>query len=458
MDSGLSGPSETSQPRRLFISTGLAAALNPLNSTMIAIALPMIAISFDVSSGTLIHWLVTGYLVVTIVCQTPGGKMGDMWGYGFTLALGRWLFVAGTLAAVFAPSLPPLIAGRMLMAAGGALLIPTAMALIRIHVPPERMATAFGRMSAVMAAAAAVGPPLGGLLIETFGWQSVFFANLPILVVSWLLQRGIKLSPSRETTAPGFDWIGSSLLAAGLFTGLVGFRVPGSMTVGLLSAAVIFLVAFVFWERRIPEPVLDFRLFARSRFAAGSFISATQNLAMYALIFQMPFIFRDLSDLPQTSVGFAMLALTAGMVIFAPLGGRVSRIIGPRLTVVIGGLMSMVGVALLTDLEIWQSVSSVFFRLGLVGLGIGLSSGPTQASAMGAVGRNESGMAAAAMSTTRYFGGVAGIAILGYVLPDMASGDSSAGHITAFWIFGASYGVSVLLALALPGKNDAAHI
>jgi len=448
----------TSQPPRLFVSTGLAAALNPLNSTMIAVALPLISTSFGVSSGALIHWLVTGYLVVTIVCQTPGGKMGDLWGYNVTLSIGRWLFVAGTVAAVFSPSLPPLVAGRLLMAAGGALLVPTTMALIRIHVPPERRPIAFGRMSAVMAAAAAAGPALGGVLIDAFGWQSVFLANLPILAVSWWLERGIKLARSRgaalDSRAPGFDWIGTGLLAAGLVTGLIGVRLPGTMTVGLLTAAVIFLGSFVFWERRVPEPVLDFRLFTRPRFAAGSLIVATQNLAMYALIFQMPFLFADLSDLPQSAVGLSMLALTAGMVVFAPLGGRVASVIGSRLTVVIGGLASMVGVALLTDLAIWQSASSVFVRLGLIGLGLGLSSGPTQAAAMGAVDSHESGMAAAAMSTTRYFGGIAGIAILSSLLPDVGAGEPITKHVTAFWIFGASYGISVFLALALPGKGE----
>jgi MFS family permease len=330
------------------------------------------------------------------------------------------------------------------------------MALIRIHVPADRRPTAFGRMSAVMAGAAALGPALGGVLIDTFGWHSVFLANLPILAVSWLLQRSIKLSPLRSPATharpAGFDWIGSVLLTVGLVAGMIGVRVPGTMTAGLLILAVIFLAAFVFWELRVSAPVLDLRLFARPLFAAGSLIVATQNLAMYALVFQMPFLFRDLSDLPQSVVGLAMLALTAGMVVFAPLGGRVATYIGARLTVVIGGLTSTVGVALLADLEIWQSATEVFFRLGLIGLGLGLSAGPTQASAMGAVHQHESGMAAAAVSTSRYFGGIAGIAILSSLMPDTGLGEAVTGHLTAFWIFVASFAVSVLLALALPGK------
>jgi MFS family permease len=453
-------PEITSQPTRLFVSTGVAAALNPLNSTMIAVAMPAIGASFAVSSGALMHWLVTGYLVATIVCQTPGGKMGDMWGYSLTLTLGRWLFVAGTAAAVLAPNMPPLVIGRLLMAAGGALLVPTTMALIRIHVSPTRRPSAFGRMSAVMATAAAIGPALGGVLIDTFGWQSVFLANLPILVVSWLLQRGIDLSGSQEGRSTGsmanFDWIGTLLLSAGLITGMIGLRVPGAMTALLLGSAVLFFVAFAAWERRVPEPVLDLGLFKRPRFAAASLIVATQNLAMYALIFHMPFLFSDLSDLPKSIVGLAMLALTAGMVVFATLGGRVAAQIGVRLTVALGGLSCMVGVALLANLEVWQSLAGVIAPLGLIGLGLGLSAGPNQAAAMNVVAHSESGMAAAALSTTRYFGGIAGIATLSALLPDTAAGEDAAGHLTAFWIYVASCGVSVLLAFALPGKDKSA--
>ena len=474
-------PEVTSQPTRLFVSTGLAAALNPLNSTMIAVAMPVIGLSFGVTSGALIHWLVTGYLIATIVCQTPGGKMGDLWGFDFTLSLGRWLFVAGTLAAVFAPNMPPLVIGRLLMAAGGALLVPTTMALIRIHVSPERRPTAFGRMSAVMAAAAAIGPALGGVLIDAFGWQSVFLANLPILVVSWLLQRGIDLSSTRESqpaaSATNFDWTGTLLLSAGLITGMIGLRVPGVMTVLLLGLAVVFFAVFALWENRVAEPVLDLRLFKRLRFVAGGLIVATQNLAMYALIFQMPFLFSDLSNLPNSIVGIAMLALTAGMVAFAPMGGRVAAVIGSRMTVAAGGLMCMSGVALLADLavwqslndvvipsgmgglellanfEVWRSLSAIVVPLGLIGLGLGLSAGPNQASAMGVVAHSESGMAAAVLSTTRYLGGIAGIVTLSALLPDTAAGDDVAAHMTAFWVYVVSCGVAVVMTFALPGRG-----
>jgi MFS family permease len=157
---------------RLLAAVAIAAALTPLNSTMIAIALPAMSAAFGVAAATITAWVVTGYLVAVMSFQIPAGTVSDRIGYGHALNLGRWLFLAGTAVGVIAPALAFVVTGRLLMAAGGALMVPTAMALIRVTVPPERRPSAFGAMGAVMGTAAALGPAVGGVLTAQFGGRA----------------------------------------------------------------------------------------------------------------------------------------------------------------------------------------------------------------------------------------------------------------------------------------------
>ncbi|MEA2462488.1 MAG: pyruvate, water dikinase, partial [Acidobacteriota bacterium] len=200
-------------PRR-FIGLGLAALLAPLNSTIIAVALPTITTAFVASPALATRWLVTAYLVVTIVAQSPAGKLADLWGTSRVLTLGRSMFGLGALLAAFSPSLPVLGAGRMLMALGGAFTIPTVFAFLRNSVPHERRGRVFGVFGAIMGAAAAAGPIIGGFLTTRFGWHSIFFVNVPVVLLSFAFvppERAPerKEGPRRVTK---FDFAGSALL------------------------------------------------------------------------------------------------------------------------------------------------------------------------------------------------------------------------------------------------------
>src|SRR5687768_11547287 len=181
-------PGTLGHPRSVLASAALGAALTPLNSTMVAVALPALSMEFSAPPATVTLFVITGYLVATIVSQMPAGSIADRVGYARALTWGRWIFGVGAAAGMLAPSLAFVVAGRLLMAAGGALIIPTAMALVRIAVPPERRSRAFGIMGSVMGGAAAIGPALGSWMTEHFGWRSLFVINVPILLLSWMLQ------------------------------------------------------------------------------------------------------------------------------------------------------------------------------------------------------------------------------------------------------------------------------
>jgi MFS family permease len=428
----------------------VAAGLTPLNSTMIAVALPEMAAQFGAPAASVTVSVVTGYLIATVVCQMPAGSVADRVGYGRALTLGRWIFAGGALAAVLAPGLTVVVMGRLFMAAAGALMVPTAMALIRVAVPPERRPRAFGAMGAVMAGSAAAGPAIGALLMARLGWRALFLVNLPLLLCSRLLQpASLATAHPRSAATRPFDWPGTTLLGAALVLIIAATRSPVPLAYGLGGLGLLLFAALVIHERRAQAPILDLALFTRPAFAAGASVIALQNLAMYSLLVLVPFLFAPGGG--SSRLGLAIVAMTATMAVTAPVGGWLAERVGLKTVVTAGGLLGAFGVAALTRLAAEASIAEIGSRLLFVGLGIGLSTGPSQAGALGAVDPRQSGMASAAVSMLRYLGAIGGTVILALAL----SGGEPAGggrYGGAMWTFVAAFLISSACALGLGGR------
>ena len=438
---------------RLFISSTLAACLLPLNSTMIAVALPEIGLAFDTGPAELNQALVVIYLLAAIVAQSPAGKFGDVFGHSRVLSLGRWLFAGAALLAVFSPYLFGLSISRVMMATGGALMIPATMALLRIHIDVERRSRLFGFFGSAMAGAAALGPLIGGVLTENFGWASVFLANIPILALSIALHpRGLgdTRNPGKRPTLRSIDWLGSLLIGAGLVALVIMTRTTGTTVIILGVIGAVSIGWFVFWELRVPVPVIDLALFRRPTFTAGALMIALQNVAMYATLFQVPFFLTILLDAGPSEIGIVLLAMSGGMVLFAPVGGLLSERLGIRRTVSGGVILSIIGMGSL--IATFGAPSLVIVTAGVLvfGCGLGLSHGPIQAAALSAIPPADSGMASGVIATLRYIGGVTGIAALGLLLAsDPASADLAI-HRYGFMLYTASLVLTLFLAIAMP--------
>jgi MFS family permease len=427
-------------------SAALGAALTPLNSTMVAVALPALSSEFMAPAASVTLFVVTGYLVATLVSQMPAGSVADRVGYARALTWGRWIFAAGAVAGMVAPSLWIVIVARLLMAAGSALINPTAMALLRISIPPERRSRAFGTMGAVMGGAAAIGPALGAALVSFFGWRSLFLINLPLLAISWLLQPAVD---RESTTAPptgAFDWPGSVLTGTALVLVTFSARSGGTPAIWMAAAAVILFAVLLWHERRVARPVLQLELFREHGFTAGALIISTQNLAMYSLLIQVPFLFGDGSS--DSRLGLAIIAMTATMAVMSPVGGRLVERVGIRAVVGVGGLAAAAGVTGLAQLPASASSLQIAGWLLVVGLGLGLSTGPANASALTAVPPHLSATASATVSMLRYLGAIAGTVILSYAFAGGAGG--AARHHVALWVFVGSLLASALLGATLP--------
>ncbi len=434
----------------------LGAALIPLNSTMIAVALPAIGETFSVSPGDLTLWLVTSYLLVNIILQSPAGKLGDMLGRRRAFGIGLSLFAVGVLIATFAPFLAAVVASRILMAAGGAMLLPNAMALLRTVIAEERRSRAFGYFGAMLGASAATGPLVGGFLTEYYGWEAIFLVNLPILLLSWVLVQSDS-SYERESmenhgSRARFDFTGMGLLAISLGIIVIGMKSDGLWPLAAIAFGGLGLYGFTRWERRTPDPLIDLQLFRRIPFVIGGSVIGLQNLGMYALLFQLPFLLIGWYQLDPVAIGQILLTMTIFMVLFSSIGGRMAEWLGARTTILSGLFISLIGMIMLLATAgsatlWWMSIS-----LAWVGGGIGMVMGPAQAAALSAISPEQSGVASGVLSTMRYLGGVAGITIISTVLTDADPAAMLEQNKLCFGIYVGVYLFALLLALMLPGR------
>jgi EmrB/QacA subfamily drug resistance transporter len=442
---------------RLLVAIALSAALAPLNSTMVAVALPEISRDLRADSGVLRQALVTSYLLTNIVLQSPGGKLGDRLGHRRALGLGQLIFAAGAALAYVLPVLPVLAVSRVIMAAGGAIVVPSATALLRTELPPEVRGRAFGIFGAAMALSAATGPKVGALLVGHFGWTSIFLANVPVLLLSAALAHvGAPARPATPAPAaprPRFDVVGSVLLGAslvGLVLGLGDARLRWAAALGALG-----FVPFMVWERRAADPIIDFSLFKQRAFVGGSLIIAIQNFAMYSTIFELPQVAGRLFSVGPRDIGNTLIAMMITMVVASPIAGRGSERFGARAVALLGCSLALGGMILLAALPL-NAMTDAIPALVMLGAGLGLTSAPSQSAAMSDVPRDKSGMAAGLTSTMRYLGGMAGLTVLGLVLTDNPAGEVALReHTTAISIFCVSLVLTIGFALLLPGRAAA---
>lgn len=431
----------------------------PLNSTMIAVALPDISAQLDADPAVVTQALVTSYLVAAIVLQSPAGKVGDRISHTRMVAIGQVLVGAGALLGYLAPSLAWLTVARILMAAGGAVLLPATVALLRRTLPPELRGRAFGAFGAVMALAAALGPLMGGALVDAFGWPSVFVANLPVLAVSVGLGAMAGRVPSSDVRAarPRFDSLGSILLAAALTSLVLGLRPEGSHTVVLLGAGIGLLVPFVLWEQRAADPVIAFFLFRSVTFSAGTVAIAAQNLVMYALLFEVPLIAQELFDLDARGTGQLLVSLMLAMVVVSPIGGRLVDRVGARTVAVAGSVVALAGIVGLARVDL-TAAGQVAVPLALLGAGLGLATPAAQSASITAAPVEHAGMAAGVGSTMRYLGGLTGVAVM-TVLLDVSGTRAAvvAEHRTLMMLFAGSLLVGLVCAALLPARGAVAR-
>lgn len=405
----------------LLIAVALGSMLAPLNSTMIVVALPSILDDFghSLAWGS---WIVVSYLVAMAAIQPLGGNLGDRYGRRRMFICGLVGFLLASLGAALAPTIEALIVARTIQALTGATAIPNGVALVRANLPPERQGRAFGMIGSGIAIAAAAGPPLGGIVSETLGWRWIFAANIVLVIPALALAS--RLRADRPQRRGRFDLVGALLLLVGLVMlalSLTVWRLESvpwvvAPLLGLLAATA--LLVLVLRARRVDAPALNPALFQRPGFTPATLAVLFSNMAMYTVLLSLPIYLNKRAGWSSGEIGVLLAGLSLQMIIFSPLGGRLSDQRGRRFPAVLGTALIVAGVFPLIALTADWTWFMLLVPLVVLGIGVGLSAAPVQAAAVNAVAASEAGQAAGLFSTMRYLGSILGSAGLAAILSD----------------------------------------
>jgi EmrB/QacA subfamily drug resistance transporter len=409
------------QQKPLILSSLLLAAFAiNLDTTIVNVALPTLVRELH-ASNTQLEWIVDAYNLVFAAFVLASGNLSDRLGRKGVLLAGLGVFGAATIAGGLGNSPGELIAARAVMGLGAALIFPATLSLLtNVFTERGERARAIGLWGATTGVGIAAGPILGGWLLEHFSWSSVFFALAPIAAVAAILVAWT-VPTSRDPAAPPADRPGLVLSTAA--TGLLIYTIieaPNQgwdatrSVVGFVVTAML-LVAFVAWEQRTPEPMLDVALFKNLRFSAASGAVAITFFSLMGFIFIVTLYFQFLKGYGPLETGVRLLPVATTVGITSVLGTALAVRAGTKL-VVAGGMVSLaVGL-------IWTSsasASTTYLRIAgqmvLIGAGIGLTSAPATESIMGAVSRARAGIGSAINDATRILGATLGVAVIGSI-------------------------------------------
>ena len=461
--------------RRLILLTIAAGTfVSVLDQTGVSLALPLMASEFD-ATIPLVQWVALGYMLTTGSLLLPAGRLSDMVGRKVVYVAGFCVFVIGAVCAASSPNLMAIIAFRIVQGAGSAMIQANGMAILTTTFPAQQRGQVIGMFMTMVGLGAIMGPILAGVVVETFGWRSVFMASVPLGGVSLVAAMAVLIrdTPSirsvRQLVAR-FDWAGAVVSASGLAVFLLvltnayrlGWTSPAVVTA--LFASVGLLVAFVYWERRASQPMLDLELFRRRIFALGTSASFFGFLAGTSVFSMMPFYLQDVLDLSPRVAGLYIAPAALGFALAGPLAGRLADKLGPRRVEFAG--LGMLGVSLifLGSLTVNTSPEVVAVAMALQGLGMGVFYTPNTASVLSVVERSKFGVATAFLNMTRNTANVAGIGLATTIVtvamaskgfePSLDAVAAGVGGVEvaftqglriAFLLLGAFIGVSIVL-------------
>jgi EmrB/QacA subfamily drug resistance transporter len=436
---------ELSPRRRLLVLAICCMSLFivGLDVTIVNIALPSIKNDLHASVSGL-QWTLDAYTVVLASLLMLSGSTADRVGRRRTFQTGLVIFTAGSLLCSLAPGLGWLIAFRAVQAVGGSMLNPVAMSIItNTFTDPRERARAIGVWGGVIGISLALGPVIGGGLVESVGWRSIFWINIPVGLAAVVLSARF-VPESKAARARRLDPVGQVLVIA-VLASLTYAIIEGpksgfasAQTLGLFAFCAACLIALVVYERRRLEPLVEVRLFRSAPFSGATAIAVLAFASLGGFLFLNTLYLQDVRGLSAFHAGIYTLPMAGMTMICAPISGRLVASRGPRLPLVAAGVAITVATLMLTRIEADTSLAWLFTAYTIFGFGFGLVNAPITNTAVSGLPREQAGVAAAFASTSRQIGSTLGVAVIGSavtarVIGNFRTGFPAASHI-GFWI------------------------
>ncbi|MFF3938083.1 MFS transporter [Streptomyces phaeofaciens] len=425
---------ELSPRRRLLVLAicCMSLLIVSLDNTVLNVALPAMQRDLDATTSGL-QWTIDAYTLVLATLLMLAGSTADRIGRRKVFMAGLVVFSAGSLLCSLAPDLELLIAARMVQAVGGSMLNPVAMSIItNTFTDPRERARAIGVWGAVVGISMAAGPLVGGLLVESVGWRSIFWLNLPVGLAALLLT--LRFVPeSRAPKARRPDPVGQFLvivLFGSLTYAIIEAPEEGIATSGPFAAlALAALIGLLRYEPRRAEPLIDLRFFRSAPFSGATVVAVSAFAGLGGFLFLSTLYLQNVRGLDALHAGLWMLPMAVPTFLCAPLSGRLVGTRGPRLPLIVAGVAMTTSALLFAAFDAETSDGTLFLGYVLFGVGFGFVNAPITNTAVSGMPRSQAGVAAAVASTSRQLGQTLGVAVVGAVL---AAGVSASAYRETF--------------------------
>jgi EmrB/QacA subfamily drug resistance transporter len=387
-----------------------------LDITIVNVALPYIERDLEASFADL-QWVIDAYALTLAAFLLTAGSIADSVGRRLVFLAGLVVFIIASLLCGLAGSPLVLNLARALQGVGGAGMFATSLALLASAYQGRDRGTALGIWGATTGAAVAVGPLVGGALVEAIGWEAIFFVNLPIGLAAIALTRS-RVAESRDPSGAGIDWLGTVLFSAALFLlvfGLIRGNAEdwGAQIVACLAGSVVLLAAFVAVERRARHPMLDLSLFRKPAFDGASVAAFVLSASMFAMFLYLTLYIQNILGYSALEAGLRFMPTTLLSFLVAPLSGKLAERLGVRWFLAGGLALVGIGLLLMAGLEPGDDWTAMLAGMMVAGGGIGIVNPALATAAIGVVEPRRSGMASGINSTFRQVGVATGIAAWG---------------------------------------------
>ena len=453
----------------VLIVASVGSLMGPLDSTIVSVSMPSISDALQMDYAQTL-WVPTAYLVTIASILLIIGRVSDIFGKKKIYISGFAIFAVGSLLCSLAQSGEQLISFRVIQGIGASFIMTSGTALVSAAFPPGEQGRALGLNVMAVYLGLAIGPPLGGILTQSFGWHSIFLVNVPIAIITialavWKLNECEILDKKVS-----FDISGAIAFAVGLITILLGLTLgntDGWLSANVLILVIISIISFVMFirieQKKGENGLFDLRLFTKNRlFAAANFSAFLNYTAYYGSTFVISFYLQRVLGIDIGTTGLILLAMPLVMCIISPISGSLSDKVGSRTLATLGMIIMAVGLFLISTLGMNTSIAIVVIYLVILGIGMGMFSSPNTSAVMKSVRKDKTGVASGMLSTMRTVGQSLSLVLMGSVMAIVTSsalvssvfmgGSSSVDN--AEFITGMSAALKVSALIALIGASS----